>query len=82
MAHSFLSGELPYPKSREGQHCAVKWPGRRVWGEQKIMGRKEVHEAHAHDVRDGEGGKVLHVFENVKPEGHEKEVIGWLRENL
>ena len=27
----------------------------------------------------GKGGKVVHVLEKVKPEGHSREVLNWLR---
>jgi peroxiredoxin Q/BCP len=26
-------------------------------------------------------GKIAHVFEKVKPEGHDQEVLTWIREN-
>ena len=29
----------------------------------------------------GADGKISHVFEKVKPEGHDKEVLNWVREN-
>jgi peroxiredoxin Q/BCP len=28
----------------------------------------------------GKDGKILHVFEKVKPEGHEKQVLDWIAE--
>jgi peroxiredoxin Q/BCP len=30
----------------------------------------------------GKDGKVLHVFEKVKPEGHDREVVDWIGVNL
>jgi peroxiredoxin Q/BCP len=29
----------------------------------------------------GKDGVIRHVFENVKPEGHDQEVLAWLRDN-
>jgi peroxiredoxin Q/BCP len=29
----------------------------------------------------GSDGKVRHVFEKVKPEGHDQEVLEWLKAN-
>jgi peroxiredoxin Q/BCP len=29
----------------------------------------------------GKDGKVLQLFEKVKPEGHDREVLAWLKEN-
>ena len=29
----------------------------------------------------GKDGRVLHVFEKVKPAGHEREVLEWVRLN-
>ena len=48
-----------------------------VWGEKKFMGRKYMGVMRTTFIV-GKRGKVLHVFENVKPEGHEKEVMAWL----
>jgi len=30
----------------------------------------------------GRDGKVKHVFEKVKPQGHDMEVLQWLTENV
>ena len=29
----------------------------------------------------GKDGVIRHVFENVKPDGHDREVLEWLKEN-
>jgi peroxiredoxin Q/BCP len=29
----------------------------------------------------GKDGKIIHVFEKVKPEGHDQEVLAWIKEN-
>ena len=71
--------ELNFPLLADEDHAVAEKYG--VWGEKKFMGRKYMGVARTTFVI-GKGGKVLHVFENVKPEGHEKEVMGWLRENV
>ena len=51
-----------------------------VWGKKKFMGR-EYEGILRTTFIIGKGGKIEKVFENVKPEGHEKEVLAWLGEN-
>lgn len=71
--------QLNFPLLADEDHAVAEKFG--VWGEKKFMGRKYMGVMRTTFVI-GKGGKVLHVFENVKPEGHEKEVMGWLRGNL
>jgi peroxiredoxin Q/BCP len=52
-----------------------------VWQEKSMYGRKYMGVVRTTFVI-GKGGKVLHVFENVKALGHEAQVLTWLRENL
>ncbi len=51
-----------------------------VWGEKSMYGKTYWGASRSTFVID-EDGKVAHVFEMVKPEGHDKEVLGWLKEN-
>ena len=51
-----------------------------VWGEQNFAGKKFMGIARTTFVV-GRGGKVEKVFEGVKPEGHNSEVLKWLDEN-
>ena len=67
--------KLNFPLLADEDHAVAEKFG--VWGEKKFMGRKYLGVARTTFVV-GKGGTVLHVFENVKPEGHEKEVMGWL----
>jgi peroxiredoxin Q/BCP len=67
--------KLNFPLLADEDHSVAEKYG--VWGEKKFMGRKYMGVMRTTFVI-GKGGKVLHVFENVKPEGHEKEVMGWL----
>jgi peroxiredoxin Q/BCP len=69
---------LNFPLLADEDHSVAEKYG--VWGEKKFMGRKYMGVMRTTFVI-GKGGKVLQVFENVKPGGHEKEVMGWLREN-
>jgi peroxiredoxin Q/BCP len=71
--------KLNFPLLADEDHSIAEAYG--VWGEKKFMGRKYMGVARTTFII-GKGGKVLHVFENVKPEGHEGEVMGWLRENI
>ena len=50
-----------------------------VWGEKNMYGKKYFGVLRTtFIIRDG---KIAHVFEKVKPEGHDKEVLEWLNEN-
>jgi thioredoxin-dependent peroxiredoxin len=51
-----------------------------VWGRKKFMGR-EYEGIMRTTFVIGKGGIVEKVFESVKPEGHEKEVLAWLNDN-
>jgi thioredoxin-dependent peroxiredoxin len=48
-----------------------------VWGEKQFGAVRFVGNLRTTFII-GKGGKVEKVFANVKPEGHEKEVLGWL----
>ena len=58
----------------EGATVARKYG---VWGKKKFMGR-EYDGIMRTTFVIGKDGKVEKLFENVKPEGHEKEVLAWL----
>ncbi|MFT3786789.1 MAG: thioredoxin-dependent thiol peroxidase [Tepidisphaeraceae bacterium] len=49
-----------------------------VWGEKQMMGKSYMG-AHRTTFIVGKDGKVAHVFEKVKPEGHDVEVLEWLK---
>ena len=51
-----------------------------VWGEKRMYGRKYMGVARKTFVI-GPDGRVRHVFEKVKPAGHDREVLEWLRAN-
>ncbi|MEM2138080.1 MAG: thioredoxin-dependent thiol peroxidase [Candidatus Anstonellaceae archaeon] len=48
-----------------------------VWGEKQMMGRHYMGIFRTTFVI-GKSGKIEKVFEGVKPEGHEKEVLEWI----
>jgi len=52
-----------------------------VWQEKSMYGRKYMGVARTTFIIDKEG-KIAHVFEKVKPAGHDEEVLDWVRENL
>jgi peroxiredoxin Q/BCP len=52
-----------------------------VWQEKSMYGRKYMGVARTTFVIDREG-KIAHVFEKVKPAGHEEEVLEWVKGNL
>jgi thioredoxin-dependent peroxiredoxin len=52
-----------------------------VWQEKSMYGRKYFGVARTTFVIDGKG-RIAHVFEKVKPAGHEQEVLDWIKKNL
>ena len=67
---------LGFPLLADEDHAVAARYG--VWQEKSMYGRKYMGVART-TVVVGRGGKVLHVFEKVKPAGHSREVIEWLR---
>jgi peroxiredoxin Q/BCP len=70
---------LNFPLLADEDHAVTEKYG--VWVEKSMYGRKYWGAARVTFVI-GKDGKVLHVFEKVKPEGHDQEVLAWLKENL
>jgi thioredoxin-dependent peroxiredoxin len=71
--------DLGFPLLADEDHAVAEAYG--VWQEKSMYGRKYMGVARTTFVV-GKTGKVLHVFENVKPLGHDAQVLAWLRENL
>ncbi len=63
--------------SDEGAKVAQKYG---VWVEKENYGKKYMGIARTTFVI-GKGGKIEKIFEKVRPEGHDKEVLNWLNEN-
>lgn len=67
--------DLPYILLADKDHSVAEAFG--VWGEKKFMGRNYMGVNRTTFII-GKTGKIEHVFEKVKPEGHAAEVIEYL----
>ncbi|BDC49160.1 peroxiredoxin [Bryobacterales bacterium F-183] len=70
--------DLPYILLADKDHSVAEAFG--VWGEKKFMGKTYMGVNRTTFVI-GKTGKIEHVFEGVKPEGHAAEVIAYLTQN-
>jgi peroxiredoxin Q/BCP len=70
--------QLPFTLLADTDHQVCLAYG--VWGRKKFMGKEYDGVFRTTFVINGEG-KIVKVFENVKPDGHSKEVLEVLREN-
>ncbi len=69
--------DLNFPLLADEDHSVAEKYG--VWVEKSMYGKKYMGVARTtFIVRQG---KVAHVFEKVKPEGHDTEVMDWLKAN-
>jgi thioredoxin-dependent peroxiredoxin len=66
---------LNFPLLADADHSVAEKYG--VWQEKRMYGRKYWGVARTTFVI-GKDGKVMHVFEKVKPAGHEKEILDWI----
>ncbi len=69
--------DLPFTLLSDEDHSVCESYG--VWGRKKFMG-KEYDGVFRTTFIIGKDGKILHVFENVKPEGHSQEILKVLAE--
>ena len=69
--------ELTYPLLADITHSVAEAYG--VWQEKSFMGKKFMGVARTTFIV-GEDGRITHVFEKVKPEGHAAEVLQALDE--
>ncbi|MCC6424553.1 MAG: thioredoxin-dependent thiol peroxidase [Phycisphaerales bacterium] len=69
---------LNFPLLADADHQVAESYG--VWQEKNMMGRKYMGVVRTTFII-GRDGKIAHVFEKVKPEGHEQEVLNWLAAN-
>ena len=69
---------LNFPLLADADHAVAEKYG--AWQQKSMYGRKYMGAARITFVI-GKNGKVRHVFEKVKPEGHDQEVLKWLKEN-
>jgi len=68
-----------FPLIADTDHAIAEKFG--VWVEKNMYGKKYWGVARTTFIID-KTGKIAHVFEKVKPEGHDKEVLTWLKENI
>lgn len=66
---------LPFPLLADEDHAVAERYG--VWGEKSMYGRKYFGILRTTFVID-EDGRIVHVFEKVKPQGHAAEVLAIL----
>jgi len=67
---------LNFPLLADADHSVAEAYG--VWGEKSMYGKKYMGVNRTTFVIDKDG-KIAHVFEKVKPEGHDQEVLAWLK---
>ena len=70
--------QLNFPLLADADHAVCDRYG--MWQEKNMYGRKYWGAARSTFII-GKGGAIRHVFHKVKPEGHEQEVMRWLKEN-
>ena len=71
--------DLNFPLLADEDHAIAEAYG--VWVEKSMYGKTYMGVARTTFVI-GKDGKILHVFEKVKPEGHDQEVLSWVKENV
>jgi peroxiredoxin Q/BCP len=69
---------LNFPLLADADHSVCEKYG--VWQEKTNYGKKYMGVARTTFIISPKG-LIEHVFEKVKPEGHEQEVLAWLAEN-
>ena len=67
---------LPFTLLADSEHKTAEDYG--VWKEKSMYGKKYMGAARTTFIID-ESGRIEHVFEKVKPEGHDQEVLTHLR---
>jgi peroxiredoxin Q/BCP len=68
---------LNFPLLADADHSIADHYG--VWGEKNMYGKKYFGVLRTTFII--KNGKIAHTFEKVKPEGHDQEVLNWLKEN-
>jgi thioredoxin-dependent peroxiredoxin len=69
---------LNFPLLADADHAVCDAYG--VWQEKSMYGRKYMGAARVTFVI-GPDGRILHVFDKVKPAGHDQQVLEWIKEN-
>jgi peroxiredoxin Q/BCP len=68
---------LNFPLLADPDHAVTEQYG--VWQEKSMYGKKYMGAARTTFVI-GKDGAIRHIFEKVKPEGHDQEVLAWLKQ--
>ncbi|HYO11073.1 MAG TPA: thioredoxin-dependent thiol peroxidase [Tepidisphaeraceae bacterium] len=68
--------DLNFPLLADADHAVTEQYG--AWQERSMYGKKYWGAARTTFII-GKDGTIEHVFEKVKPEGHDKEVLGYLQ---
>jgi peroxiredoxin Q/BCP len=69
---------LNFPLLADSDHAVSDKFG--VWQEKSMMGKKYMGVVRTTFVID-KNGKIAQVFEKVKPEGHDQQVLQWIKEH-
>lgn len=69
--------KLPFPLLADADHAVAEAYG--AWGEKSMYGRKYMGILRSTFVIDG-AGRIVKIFEKVKPKGHAAEVLAALEE--
>ncbi len=70
--------KLNFPLLADAEHKVSERYG--VWGEKSMYGKKYMGVSRVTFVID-KSGDIAHVFEKVKPAGHDQEVLEWIKAN-
>lgn len=70
--------DLGFPLLADADHTVAERFG--VWRGKSMYGKKYFGVARTTFVI-GKDGTVQHVFEKVKPEGHDQQVLAWIKDN-
>ena len=68
---------LNFPLLADEDHAVTERYG--MWQEKSMYGKKYMGAARTTFVI--RNGKIVKIFEKVKPAGHDQEVLAWIREN-
>jgi peroxiredoxin Q/BCP len=70
--------QLNFPLLADADHAVCDHYG--IWQEKSMYGRKYWGAARVTFII-AKGGRIEHIFEKVKPAGHEAEVLAWMKEH-
>jgi peroxiredoxin Q/BCP len=70
--------KLNFPLLADAEHKVAERYG--VWGEKSMYGKTYMGVSRVTFVID-KSGDIAHVFDKVKPAGHDQEVLAWIKAN-